>query len=212
MWSSTHADPDGAKKVQAEFDERKKPVKGRYSWSFDDQFEIYESDLNGKHVKRLTSSPGYDAEGSYSPDGKWIVFASNRSMYPGIFADSFTEDQKKFLEKDSSFAMEIYVMKADGTGVKRLTNSPGYDGGPFFSADGKKITWRRFSADGTKAEIYTMNADGTDQKKITSLGAMSWAPFFHPSGKYIIFASSVLGFSNFELFIVDSAGTQNQCG
>ncbi len=207
LWSSTHADPDISKKIKAEYDERKKLVKARYSWSFDDQFEIYESDLKGKHVKRLTKSQGYDAEGSYSPDGQWIVFASNRSMYPGPFADTFTEDQKKFLEKDPSFAMEIYLMKSDGSGVKRLTNSPGYDGGPFFSADGKKITWRRFTADGTKAEIYTMNADGSEQRQITNLGSMSWAPFFHPSGKYIIFASSVLGYSNFELFIVDTQGT-----
>jgi Tol biopolymer transport system component len=212
MWSSTHADKHSADKVKAEYEERKKPVKGRYSWSFDDQFDIYESDLHGKNLKRLTNAPGYDAEGSYSPDGKWIAFASNRSMYPksanNPFADLYTEEQKKFLEKDASFAMEIYIMKADGTQVKRLTNSPGYDGGPFFSADGKKITWRRFSADGTKAEIYTMNADGTDQKQITTLGSMSWAPYFHPSGKYIIFGSSVLGFSNFELFIVDAEGKQ----
>jgi len=208
MWSSTHADKHSADKVKAEYEERKKPVKGRYSWSFDDQFDIYESDLHGKNLKRLTNALGYDAEGSYSPDGKWIAFASNRSMYPGEFADTFTDEQKKYLEKDASFAMEIYIMKADGTQVKRLTKSPGYDGGPFFSADGKKITWRRFSADGTKAEIYTMNADGTDQKQITTLGSMSWAPYFHPSGKYLIFGSSVLGFSNFELFIVDAEGKQ----
>lgn len=208
MWSSTHADTQAAAKAKSEYEERKKPVKGRYSWSFDDQFDIYESDLKGKHVKRLTYSKGYDAEGSYSPDGKWIAFASNRSMFPGPFADTFTDEQKKFLEKDASFAMEIYVMKADGTQVKRLTHSPGYDGGPFFSADGKKITWRRFSADGTKAEIYTMNSDGTEQKQITTLGSMSWAPYFHPSGKYIIFGTSVLGFSNFELFIVDTEGKQ----
>lgn len=204
MWSSTHADPEITSKVKAEYEERKKPVKGRYSWSFDDQFDIYESDLNGKHLKRLTKEKGYDAEGSYSPDGKWIAFASNRSMY----TDTFSDEQKKLIEKDPSFAMEIYIMKADGSQVKRLTHSVGYDGGPFFSADGKKITWRRFSADGTKAEIYTMNVDGSKQKQITTLGSMSWAPYYHPSGKYIVFGSSVLGFSNFELFIVDVEGTQ----
>ncbi|MBC7456855.1 MAG: M20/M25/M40 family metallo-hydrolase [Bdellovibrionaceae bacterium] len=105
--------------------------------------------------------------------------------------------------------MEIYIMNADGTHVRQLTDANGYDGGPFFSADGKKITWRRFSADGMKAEIYTMNIDGTEQKAVTHLSAMSWAPFFHPSGDYIIFASSILGFSNFELFIVDSEGKRN---
>jgi Tol biopolymer transport system component len=206
MWSSTHLDPETKNKVKAEYEERAKPVKSRYSWSFDDQFDIYESDLNGKHIKALTKSKGYDAEGSYSPDGKWIAFASNRSMYEGPFADTYTDEEKKILAKDPSYAMEIYRMKADGTEVKRLTHSPGYDGGPFFSADGKQITWRRFTPDGSKAEIYTMNGDGTEQKAITSLGSMSWAPFFHPSGEYIIFASSVLGYANFELFIVDSKG------
>lgn len=204
MWSSTHLDKKTKDKVKAEYAERAKPVKGRYSWSFDDQFDIFESDLQGKHVKRLTKELGYDAEGSYSPDGQWIAFASNRSMY----SDKFNDADKKILERDPSYAMEIYLMKADGTNVKRLTNSLGYDGGPFFSADGKKITWRRFTADGSKAEIYTMNLDGTEQKQITHLGSMSWAPFFHPSGQYIIFGSSVLGYSNFELFIVDTEGLQ----
>lgn len=206
MWSSTHLDPETKNKVQAEYEERAKPVKGRYSWSFDDQFEIFQSDLNGKNIRQLTKSKGYDAEGSYSPDGEWIAFASNRSMYPGPFQDSFSETEKTILAKDPSYAMDIYIMKADGTKVRRLTKSPGYDGGPFFSADGKHITWRRFSADGMKAEIYTMNVDGSEQKQITHLGSMSWAPFYHPSGKYIIFASSVLGYSNFELFIVDTEG------
>lgn len=204
MWSSTHLDKKTADKVKAEYEERAKPVKGRYSWSFDEEFDIFESDLQGKHIKALTKEKGYDAEGSYSPDGKWIAFASNRSGY----TDKLSADDQKIFDRDPSFAMEIYIMKADGTSVKRLTTSPGYDGGPFFSADGKKITWRRFSPDGSKAEIYTMNVDGTDQKQITRLGSMSWAPYFHPSGDYIIFASSVLGYANFELFIVDAEGKQ----
>lgn len=202
MWSSTHLDKKTNDKVKAEHEERAKPVKGRYSWSFDDQFDIFSSDLKGKNLKRLTKEKGYDAEGSYSSDGKWIAFASNRSAYEGKLDD---EDQKKF-QQDPSYFMEIYIMKADGTQVKRLTNAPGYDGGPFFSADAKKITWRRFNADGSKAEIYTMNIDGSEQKQVTHLGSMSWAPFYHPSGDYIVFGSSVLGFSNFELFIVDSEG------
>ncbi len=202
MWSSTHLDQKTKEKVTAEYAERAKPIKARYSWSFDEEFDIFESDLNGKHIKQLTHEKGYDAEGSYSPDGKYIVFASNRSGY----TDKLTAEERKIFARDPSYAMEIYIMNADGSAVKRLTNSAGYDGGPFFSHDGKKITWRRFSADGAKAEIYTMNADGSEQKQITRLGSMSWAPFYHSSGDYIIFASSVFGYSNFELFIVDSEG------
>lgn len=204
LYSSTHLDPETKKKTQDEYESRKKAVKARYSWSFDDNYDIFTSDLQGKNIQRLTKEKGYDAEGSYSPDGQWIAFASNRAGY----TETLTGEDKKLFDQDSSYMMDIYIMKADGTQVKRLTNSKGYDGGPFFSADGKKITWRRFSPNGSTAEIFTMNVDGSDQKQITHLKSMSWAPFFHPSGDYVIFGSSVLGYSNFELFIVDAAGTK----
>ena len=203
MWSSTHLDPQFKDKVKKELEERAQPVKKRYSWSYDDQYEIFESDLSGGKVKRLTKALGYDAEGSYSPNGKYIAFASNRSQYE---KNGYTEEDKKIIEKDASYAMEIYIMNSDGTNVKRLTTSKGYDGGPFFSADGSKITWRRFTPDGNRADIFTMNIDGTDQRQVTKLDVMSWAPFFHPSGRYIIFTSSALGYANFELFIVEATG------
>lgn len=205
MYSSTHLDPDWQKKAADEIETRKKPVKGRYSWSYDENYEIFSSDLKGKNIQRLTKARGYDAEGSYSPDGEWIAFASNRRGYTEKLS---AEDQKMF-EQDPSYMMDIYIMKSDGSQVRQLTDAKGYDGGPFFSADGKKITWRRFSPNGSTAEIYTMNVDGSDQKPVTHLKSMSWAPYFHPSGDYIIFGSSVLGYSNFELFIVDTEGTKN---
>jgi Tol biopolymer transport system component len=83
---------------------------------------------------------------------------------------------------------------------------PGYDGGPFFSPDGKRIIWRRFDEAGLIADIRTMNLDGTDERQITDFGAMSWAPYIHPSGQYLLFASNKLGFENFEVFMVDIDG------
>ena len=205
MWSSTHLDTQTAKKVKDEFAERAKPVKGRYAWSFDDQFDIFESDLKGQNIKRLTKEKGYDAEGSYSPDGQQIAFASNRRAYQ----EKLSEVDQKKLAQDASYFMDIYIMNADGTNVRRLTTANGYDGGPFFSADGKKITWRRFSESGASAEIYTMNVDGSEQKQITKLNSMSWAPYFHSSGDYIIFSTTVGGYSNFELMIVDTDGKKD---
>lgn len=202
MWSSTHLDPDAISKQKAEVEARKKPVQGKYSWSYDEYFDIFESDLQGNNLKRLTKELGYDAEGSYSPDGKEIAFASNRTGY----SEKLSPEEKTLFQKDPSSQMEIYIMNADGSNLRRLTNSLGYDGGPFFSADGKKITWRRFDSTGATAEIFTMNKDGSDQKAVTQLKAMSWAPYFHPSGKYLVFTSSITGYTNFELFIVDSEG------
>ncbi len=202
LFSSTHLDPDAIAKQEEEYAEREKGGR-RYSWSFDEHYDIFERSIDGSGDPiNLTDAPGYDAEASYSPDGKEILFASNRHAYEGTLSP---EDQARF-DKDPSFFMELYIMKADGSDVRRLTKTPGYDGGPFFSADGEKIVWRRFGEDGHSAEVFIANRDGTDVRQITELGAMSWAPYFHPSGDYVIFATSVHGYANFELYLVDSKG------
>lgn len=202
LFASTQEDPEAEAKQKAELDFRAAGKQRRYSWDYDEHYDIQEYDFEAKTYKNLTKTLGYDAEGAYSPDGGSIVFASNRHAY-GVELD---EDTKKRFEIDKAYLMDIYTMNADGTNVKRLTETTGYDGGPFYSADGKKICWRRFDKEGFIAEIHTMNADGSDQRQITKLGAMSWAPFFHPSGEYLIFATNKHGFDNFELYLADAAG------
>ena len=108
---------------------------------------------------------GYDAEGSYSPTGRKIVFASNRNAY----SKKLTADERKIFERDKSYFNDIYLMNSDGTGLEQLTSSAGYDGGPFFNSHGDQICWRRFSPNGHKAEIYRMNLDSRKEKKITNL-------------------------------------------
>jgi Tol biopolymer transport system component len=202
LFSSTHHDPQARQKQDEEFQYRASGQPKRYGWEFDDEYDIYEADLAGSGLRNLTDSAGYDAEGAYSPDGRLIVFASNRHA----FTEDLSEADRKRFEQDKSYLMDIYLMDADGGNVRRMTREKGYDGGPFFSFDGERICWRRFSEDGATAEIYTMRADGSDQKQLTRLGAMSWAPFFHPSGDYLIFATNRHGFGNFELYLVDSEG------
>jgi len=84
-------------------------------------------ELDGTGLTRLTDNPRYDAEASYSPDGKSIVFTTIR-------------------EGD----LDIYTMNADGSGVKRLTTTRGFDGGPFYSWDGKSIVYRSYYPDNEK--------------------------------------------------------------
>ena len=202
LFASTHADPESLALQQAELDFRASGETRRYAWDYDEHFDIYESDLADKSYKNLTNARGYDAEGSYSPDGEWIAFASNRHAY----TSPLTEEDAEFFERDKSYMMEIYIMRADGSEVTRLTHIQGYDGGPFFSPDGERIAWRRFAPNGATAEIFTMNVDGTDAQQLTDLGAMSWAPYYHPSGDYLIFTNNMQGFANFELYLVDAAG------
>jgi Tol biopolymer transport system component len=201
MFASTHDDSKSLDHQKQEYKLRASSTKRRYSWDYDEHFELYEKTVGGK-TRRLTHALGYDAEGSYSPDGKQIAFASNRHAY-------VTPPTGKALEAfklNKSIEMDLYIMNADGSNVRRLTTSAGYDGGPFFSADGKRICWRRFGIHGHTAEIFTMKTDGTDEKQLTRLGHMSWAPTYHPSGDYLIFSTNKHGFGNFELFLVDAAG------
>ena len=205
LFSSTHLDPEAESRQREEIEFRASGEERRYDWDYDVHMDVFSADRDGSGLKRLTHAAGYDAEASYSPDGERIVFTSLRSAYP---PEDLTEEDRKRLETDPAYFGEIYIMDADGGNQTRLTETPGYDGGPFFSADGERIIWRRFDEDGMNADIYTMRPDGSDIRRLTDFDSMSWAPYFHPSGEYAIFASNKHGFSNFELFLVDAAGAR----
>ena len=173
-----------------------------YVWALFD-YDIYVADSSGANAKRLTDNPGYDAEGTLSPDGQTIVFTSLRDG-----------------------DLDVYTMRTDGTQLKRLTHTLGYDGGPFFSPDGKQIVYRAYhpataqdSTDyraliaqhlvrPTQMDLWIMNADGTGQRQITHLPGASFAPYFTPDGKRIIFASNYQNprSRNFDLYLVDPDG------
>ncbi|HEY7864174.1 MAG TPA: hypothetical protein VIE39_10965 [Thermoanaerobaculia bacterium] len=171
-----------------------------YVWALYATYEIYVADADGANPKRLTDSPGYDAEATVSPAGDRIVFTSVRDG-----------------------DIELYSMDLDGGDVKRLTDRPGSDGGAFFSWDGKRIVWRApgegedvgasdygmLLKEGivrpTRLEIWVMDADGSNKKQVTRNGKANFAPFWHPDGKRVIFASNHLDpkGANFDLFLVD---------
>lgn len=158
IFASSHLDPTlGQTKPE-------KPA-GGYKWDFNEHMDIFEADPDGSNLKRLTDAPGYDAEGSYSNDGKHIVFTSQRDG-----------------------DLEIYVMDADGKNQRRITNGKGYDGGPFFSSDGSRILYRgdRRSDDKMNLQIRMAGTDGSYDKFITDNPIFNWCPFWYPDGKSFI--------------------------
>jgi Tol biopolymer transport system component len=202
LFAATFHDPHSLGLQQEELELRASGKERRYAWDYDPEMELYIEVTPGGELRRLSNARGYDAEGSYSPDGEWIVFSSNRAAY----SESLDAEKRKLLEVDPSYFIDLYRMRADGTQVERLTNVPGYDGGPFFSADGEWIVWRRFDEAGLTAEIWIAHPDGSAAHPVTRFGSMSWAPYAHPTGEYIIFTTNKQGLANFELYMVDFAG------
>src|SRR5438093_879634 len=114
LFASTHHDPEARAKMKTELEFRASGQQRRYSWDYDDQMEIWSAGRDGSHLKRLTNAKGYDAEASYSPDGKLIVFSSNRHAY----SEKLSEADRKRLEMDKSYFCELHLMDADGSHVR----------------------------------------------------------------------------------------------
>src|SRR5438093_1679368 len=118
LFASTHLDPEAKAKQKTELELRASGKERRYSWDYDEHFDIFVAKRDGSRLRRLTSAYGYDAEASYSPDGKKIVFTSLRDAYP---AETLSSEDRKRLENDPAYFGEIYIMNADGSVQKRLT-------------------------------------------------------------------------------------------
>lgn len=198
LYASTHLAADTCPPVP------NRNVIKKYVWPVYSSYDIFIADLNGKIVKQLTNTPGYDAEATISPKGDKIVFTSMRNG-----------------------DLDIYTMNLDGSNVKQISHELGYDGGPCFSPDGKKIVWRAsrpqtpeeikeykdLLAQGLvmpiHMEVFVANADGTDVHQVTHLGKANWAPGFTHDGKHIVFASDYeyeRGFP-FNLYMIKLDGT-----
>ena len=168
--------------------------------------EIYVMDADGGNPQNLTNNPVDDDSPSWSPDGKRIVYASDR-------------------EEDGHFNYEIYVMDADGGNPQNLSNNPNEDNPnednhngdryPSWSPDGKRIVFSsekpgHFIGDfGITDEIYVMDADGGNQQRLTENRVYDGSPSWSPDGKRIAFSSD-RNFENFEIYVMDADGGNPQ--
>lgn len=110
-------------------------------------------------------TPVVDAYPDLSPDGRHLVFSSNRTG-----------------------SYQIYVCDSEGSNLVQLTHSQGSNVSPVWSPDGAKIVFA--SERDQDSEIYLMNADGTGQKRLTFQAGDDSHPKFSPDGKRIIFNSA----------------------
>ena len=175
-----------------------------YVWAVYASFDIFLATHDGKIEKKLTSAPGYDAEGTVNWKTGKIVYTSMQSG-----------------------DLDLWTMKLDGSDKRQITKTEGYDGGPVLSRDGKKLVWRanhpsapetqkryrELLADNLtspmKMELFIADGNGKNAKQITNFGCASFAPTFTPDGKKILFASNKHNCDGrkFELFMVNLDGS-----
>ncbi len=87
------------------------------------------------------------------------------------------------------FSTSIWVMKADGTGARRVTRG-GFDVEPVFSPDGRRIAFGRITGDspaGQQAAIYVVDVDGTDLQRVVPPRSGLEHPDWSPDGRSIVF-------------------------
>lgn len=178
---------------------------GRYVWPIYTGYDIFVYDPVSRVTESLITNEGYDAEATVSPDGKYMVFTST-----------------------CSGDLELYRYEFSTGEILQLTDTPGYDGGAFFSPDSRSIVWRASRPTGEEAEsymrllsdnlvepkalnIYISDIDGGNVRQVTNLDGANWAPFFHPDGEKILFSSNhhslAQGGRIFDIFMINPDGT-----
>ncbi|CAN5674080.1 hypothetical protein BH11PLA1_BH11PLA1_19220 [soil metagenome] len=179
--------------------------RGRYSWQFPAEMDVHSISLASVNAKaaagsalspgdytRLIASPGYDAEGSLSPDGRYYLYTH---VEPGA-----RDPDIKMLDLKTRQTFPMVV-------------APGYDGGPFFHPDWPRtplICYRSDRKGDNNLQVYVaevkLDAEGlpqglTAEVKITDDdGVVNWAPFWTRDGKGLVFTSSLVGHDNYEVF------------
>lgn len=155
----------------------------------DGDLDIYTMNVDGTDVRRLTTTPGYDGGPWWSPDGSKIVYrawhppdSAGLADYKGLLAQGMVRPSR----------MELWVMNADGSSQRQITNLGGANFGPSWTPDGRRIVFssNHRNPRSRNFELYLVNLDGTGLEQITNHVEFDGFPMFSPDGKRIVWASN----------------------
>lgn len=171
---------------------------GTYKWMFPPEMRIVRCDLTKSDGTAATletivgDGKAYRAEGSISSDGRHLLYCS--------------------LEADKDDG-DVHVYDLSTRKTTRIVQAKGYDGGPFFSPDGKRICYRSDRLGDKMLQLFVADVAFNPQGEIvgiereyqlTDQACVNWCPFWTKDGRHLVYASSELGESNFEIYMCDA--------
>jgi TolB protein len=166
--------------------------------------DLYVMNADGTGVRRLTTALGYDGGAFFSPDGKQIVFRAYRPK-----TEKDVEDYRALLKENliRPTTLELYVMNADGTGERQVTQNGAANFCPFFTPDGRRILFASNLGDPNSRnfDLYLIDTDGSHLERVTTDPTFDGFPMFSPDGKRLVWASNRHGAAAGEtdIFIAD---------
>ncbi len=164
---------------------------GRYRWAFPREMRIISVPLNESSPSPspvVGDGQGYVAEGSLSPDGRWLVYC-------------------RIAEGDAN----LHVLDRTTGKDLPLVTARGYDGGPFFSPCGRRICFRSDREGNDLLQLFVADLafdssgaiTGVErERQLTRDDAVNWAPYWTPDGAFLVYATSREGHQNYEVFAV----------
>jgi Tol biopolymer transport system component len=151
--------------------------------------DLYVMDADGRNVRRLTAEPGYDGGAFFSWDGRLIVFRASRpesreelDEYRTLLGRGLVRPRR----------LDIYLMNADGTGVRRVTRLAGANFAPFVHPSSRQIIFSSNLHDpsGRSFALYLVNVDGSGLERVTWGEGFASFPMFTRDGARLVFCSS----------------------
>lgn len=156
----------------------------------DGDLDLYRINRDGSGLQRLTDAPGYDGGAFFSADGRQIVWrawhptdSTELAAYRSLLARRLVRPNR----------MEIWVMNADGSGKRQVTNLGGANWAPFFTPDGRRIVFstnHHVDRRSGNFDLFLINVDGSGLEQVTYGTVFDGFPQFSPDGKRLVWASN----------------------